>query len=465
MSLSSALSIARSGLTVAAQQTDIVSRNMANSGTEGVTRKWANLSTEVTGGVTVTSVERSVDTLLQRLDRENMSKLAQQSTVSDGLSAYTSFLGQPDDQISPAAKLSDLQNSLVLLSTLPSEESTQIQVVTAAKAMASQLNDLSGTIGDINAEVERNIRYDVSSANEVLEEIAALNQKILRTEDGSMTEAGYLDELDQKLDEMSSFMDIQTVTSNDGTINLYTGAGTELVIGNTAKTVSYDPVAGTLSAGSVDITPNGDGRGVMQGSLSGLFELRDEQLPQLSAQLDALAAGLVSTMQDANPFGTGGTGLFTDAGNVFDPASVEGLAGRISVNAEVDNTAGGSPSLLQSGGDPATPLGDSSYITAMLDGFNDSLTVDLAGLGDSLTLAELAPALVSQQQSLRATAEAATQTTQSAGETIAASRSNFEGVNIDDELQKLLVIEQSYAANARVLTSINQMLDTLIQSF
>lgn len=406
-----------------------------------------------------------MDTLLQRLDRENASKLAHQSTVSDGLSAYTNFLGQPNDEISPAAKLSELQSSLVLLSTLPSEESTQIQVVTAAKDMASQLNGLSGTISDINTEVERNIRYDVSSANETLEAIATLNQKILRAEDGSTAQAGYLDEMDLMLDEISSFMDIQTVKANDGSINLYTGAGTELVIGNAAKTISYDSVAGTLSAGTVDITPNGDGRGLMQGSLSGLFELRDEQLPQMSAQLDALAAGLITSMEAANPFGTGGTGLFTDAGSTYDAATVEGLAGRITVNAEVDSTAGGTPSLLQSGGDPATLSGDTSYITAMLDGFDTGLTIDLAGLGDSMTLAELAPALVSQHQSLRASAESATLATQTAGETIAASRSNFEGVNIDDELQKLLVIEQSYAANARVLTSINQMLDTLIQSF
>lgn len=465
MSLSSALNIARSGLSVAALQTDLVSRNMANSETEGVTRKWASLSTNSTGGVTVSAVERSVDTLLQRLDRDNTSKLAQQSTVSDGLKAYTDFLGQPNDETSPAAKLSNLQNAFVLLSTLPSEESSQIQVVTSAKEMASQLNELSGTLSDINREVERNIRYDVSSANETLEGIAILNQKILRSTEGSIAQAEYKDKMDQMIDEVSGFMDVQTVTSQDGTVNLYTGAGTELVIGNQAKTISYDPVQGKLTAGSVDITPGPTGRGISQGSLSGLFELRDQHLPQMSAQLDAVAAGLISTMESANPFGTGGTGLFTDAGNTYDALSVKGLAARISVNAEVDNTIGGNPSLLQNGGNAATPSGDSSFITAMLDQFSQTVTVDTAGLGDVLTLSEMAPALVSLHQTTRASAESATQSTQTAGETIAASRNNFEGVSIDDELQKLLVVEQSYAANARVMTSINEMLDTLIQSF
>ena len=41
-------------------------------------------------------------------------------------------------------------------------------------------------------------------------------------------------------------------------------------------------------------------------------------------------------------------------------------------------------------------------------------------------------------------------------------RRNSEGVNIDDEMQQLLLIEQSYAANSRVLTAVSEMIDTLI---
>ena len=45
---------------------------------------------------------------------------------------------------------------------------------------------------------------------------------------------------------------------------------------------------------------------------------------------------------------------------------------------------------------------------------------------------------------------------------IAMERSSSEGVNIDDELQKLLAIEQSYAANSQVISALTRMMDTLL---
>ena len=44
------------------------------------------------------------------------------------------------------------------------------------------------------------------------------------------------------------------------------------------------------------------------------------------------------------------------------------------------------------------------------------------------------------------------------------NRSSIEGVNVDTELQKLLEIEQAYGANSQVLTSLSDMLDTLLAS-
>lgn len=37
-----------------------------------------------------------------------------------------------------------------------------------------------------------------------------------------------------------------------------------------------------------------------------------------------------------------------------------------------------------------------------------------------------------------------------------------QGINTDQELQKLLLIEQAYAANARVVTTASEMIDTLL---
>jgi flagellar hook-associated protein 1 FlgK len=41
-------------------------------------------------------------------------------------------------------------------------------------------------------------------------------------------------------------------------------------------------------------------------------------------------------------------------------------------------------------------------------------------------------------------------------------RQGVQGVNVDDELQQLMMIEQSYAANSKVMTAVANMIDTLL---
>jgi flagellar hook-associated protein 1 FlgK len=269
------------------------------------------------------------------------------------------------------------------------------------------------------------------------------------------------DRMSGLVDTLSEFMDIQTVTNAQGMVSVYTAAGAELVVRDQVFDLACDAATGQLTAGSVDLTPGGPGRGIGGGSLAGLLDLRNGVLPAFGDQLDGLAAALIHGFQTANPMADG-RGLFTDAGSAFSSLLQPGLASRITVNETLDPDAGGTAGLLQSGGTAGVLAGDTSRIDAMLIAFSQVVTVPTGGLGSGLTLSALAPALVGGQQGARANAEAAAETSRAASETVASARTNFEGVNIDDEMQKLLLVQQSYAANAKVLTTVSTMLDTLL---
>ena len=88
-----------------------------------------------------------------------------------------------------------------------------------------------------------------------------------------------------------------------------------------------------------------------------------------------------------------------------------------------------------------------------------------AGLGDSATLAQFVSALVADQQQTRVSAQQREETLLASAASIEAVRSGVSGVNVDDELQKLLEIEQAYAANSRVIQTLTEMLDTLLAAF
>ncbi len=460
MTLSSALNIAASGLGVAGVQTEVTSRNIANADRPGFTRKSVSTVTAHTGEARIGTVDRSVDTLLVRLERAGRSRLALESTRAEGIAAYTAHLGQPSEGFSPAAMVEKLRTSLVTLSAFPAQGAAQLQVISSAKDAARTLVSLTKSLATVTQEVDLNLRYDVAAANDAMQELAVLNKRASVPLD-ALSKVEVADRMAGLVDTLSEYMDIQTVTNAQGMVSVYTAAGAELVVRDQVFDVAYNGATGRLTAGSVDLTPGGTGRGIGGGSLSGLLDLRNQVLPAFGDQLDGMAAALLQGFEDANPM-TDGRGLFTDAGAPFSPLLQAGLAGRIAVNETLDPDAGGSTDRLRTGGIAGVATGDASRIDAMLTAFSQVVTVATGGLGAGLTLAALAPALVGGQQAVRANAEAAAETSRAASETVASARSNFEGVSIDDEMQKLLLVQQSYAANAKVLITVSTMLDTLL---
>lgn len=456
MSISSALSIAASGLRATSVQSDLVARNIANAQTEGYTRKSADLITR-SGGAFVAGVSREVDNLLDRLDRGNRSELARTRTMAEGLTTYTDLLGQPDDQISPAAGLNGIYTSLITLSGAPTTPAAQTGAIEAGKTLVRQINDLASTATELSNEVGLNIRYDVSDVNDRLTRIGQINMRLLQSGNGGAEGAELQDELGRLLDEVSDYMDIQVTSYADGAVNVYTTGGTELVQGRRVNTLAYDAVRNTLSAGNAEITPGRDGvRGFSAGSLAGLFELQDRTIPAIRNELDVFADALITRFAAADStLAPGQDGFFTTTS----AGGLAGTASRLTLNPVVDPLRGGDPSRLVSGFGTATtlPEGSTEIVNRLLSDI-DTRPVNGASLSD------LAANMVAGQQQLRVSAERSVQAAEISGATISASRQNLQGVNIDDELQVLMVIEQSFAANAKVLTSLQMMLDSLMEA-
>lgn len=463
MSLTSALGASKSGLGTTGVQADIIARNISNANTKGYTRKSADLVTIPGGGVYVSGIDRQVDNMLNKLDRGNVSKLAAQETVADGMKIYTDFLGQPNDEISPSAIMSSFKESFITLSLGVGDKSAQIAAVSAGREMASNLSRLSGTLSSIQSEVEMNIRYEVSELNTALYGIATLNRQIVAEPAGTSRMADYQDQMDNLLQQVSGVIDITTNTDRNGMITVTTGGGVELVAERFVNEVTYNPVSGNIAAGNVNMTPDGTNRSFTGGRLAGLFTLRNDTLPDWQANLDTVAASMVEGFERVAPL-AGGMGLFTDNGNPYDAGNVDGLASRIRLNTAVDHEAGGDPALLQSGGDPAFPRGDSSVVDSMLRLFDEPVNVPGREFGDSGGLTQLAATVVGTHQQARSRAESSVRTAMSAAETISASRQNLQGVNVDEELQMLLLVEQSSQANARVLSTISNMMDIILDA-
>jgi flagellar hook-associated protein 1 FlgK len=165
--------------------------------------------------------------------------------------------------------------------------------------------------------------------------------------------------------------------------------------------------------------------------------------------------------------------LFTDNGGLYTGAitangsQMTGLAGRISVNTALL----GDPSrTVVYATNPTTPAGDTTRANFMLSQLSTGAYSysPQTGLGTTSapftgTLLNFAKQFISQQ------GEAATAAKQLADgqdvvlNTLQSKMSATSGVNIDDEMAHLLALQNAYSANARVMSSIKQMYDTLLQ--
>ncbi len=185
------------------------------------------------------------------------------------------------------------------------------------------------------------------------------------------------------------------------------------------------------------------------------------------AQIDSVARDLAERFSAPSTDPTlvaGAPGLFTDAGSAASAANEVGLANRITVNPLVDPSQGGALSRLRDGIGAVTtgPLGNGARLTAMSDALS-ALRVPASG---GLTLGAvdargLASAFLSTVSTQRLSAEQ-TASYSAAQSDALTSLALQRGVDTDQQLQQLLVVEKSYAANAKVIQAADDMLQTLL---
>ena len=486
MTISTALSNANSGLSAASKRADLVSSNISNALTPGYTRREASVSEQVNGGmgagVRVDGVSRASDPVLTRERRTAEGAMGRDQTVASAYASLNATLGEPDDPFSLFGQYQKLESGLRSLAETPESLAYQNQVLDAATGLATTLNQLSLTAQNTRQDADTTIGREVASINEKLKRIEELNLDISRAGNSGRDVSALLDQRKTLIDEVSAKIPVREVPRGNGAVDLMTNEGVFLIAGR-AKEISftetgvitpdldYNGGAGALSGLSVDgvdITPGGGGSfSVSQGTLAGLFAVRDEIAPAFQGQIDALARDVMERFEGIDPsLAPGDPGLFTDAGAAFNAANETGLAGRIAVNVAVDPAQGGSIWRIRDGLGAAAEgtAGDATLIRAMLDSFTELRTPPAgAGLSGQKSAADAAAGVTTAIGSARINAETRLASSSARAEAVIEAETAATGVDSDQELQKLILIEQAYAANARVLQTAQAMIETLME--
>lgn len=483
MSISQSLSNALSGLNAASRLADVVASNTANALTEGYARRELRLGAQVVGrngaGVAVLGVERMVTESL-RSDLRLADASAQNTTLRREFQAdLETWIGDPEDPASLSQKLADFESALIEAASRPESETRLATVVDTANRVAEHLNGLSQNLQEARTSADQRISAQVDSLNEALVQIDDLNATILAEHASGHDASALLDQRQALVDRVSEIVPVRQVARENDQIALFTTGGAVLLEGNPA-TIAFTPVgiitpdmtqdSGALSGLTLNDMPisTADDRMMGGGSLGALFAIRDELAPRAQTQIDAYARDLIERFSDPtiNPtLPAGSPGLFTDNGAIVDPLDEIGLAGRIELNALADPARGGALWRIRDGlGAPAPgPIGDSTQISALAEALSRQSLPASGNFGPAAhSSSGLAAELLSQASTARQNAESreafATTRHDSLNEMALA-----EGVDTDQEMQNLLQIEQLYAANARVIQTVDALIQQLLE--
>ncbi|EYD73663.1 flagellar hook-associated protein FlgK [Limimaricola hongkongensis] len=469
MSITSAFTSARSGLAAAESWAELTSGNIANATREGYARRAAPLVGQPGGGVAASGIQRAVDDRLDQSHRIEISRVAGQEAIAGALETYAATLGQVGDGTNLSDRLSALQVGLDTLASNPSEPAIQQDALRAATGLASGLRETASALEGVREQTAAGVMSDVGTINATLREVVDLNRRISQEPGPTQRRAGLEDSLSKTLDGLAEVLDLRVSRDDKGRISVATTGGAMLVENDTAHELEFDVAAASLSVNGVDVTPGTPGaRGSQEGRLAARLDLLGSDLPRMQRQLDEMAGALMRGFEDADPsVGAGQPGLFTDAGAGFDAAQIDGLAQRIEINPAVRADQGGGAWRLRDGigAIQPGPAGYGGLADAFSQMLSDPMSFDAAaGLGTQATAADFAGSLLAEQQGLRNDARDRAETLGAGRDAVAATRAAAQGVNIDDELQQLMLIEQSYAANATVMRTLDEMMDTLLNA-
>lgn len=425
----SALSIALSGLRTSQAAIETASHNIANAGTEGYTRQRVDrrpgfprqtMYGPMGSGVDVAGISRSRDSYLDaRVRTTTSASKALDARVEFGQRAEDAF-AEPDNGIT--SSLGRLWSSFMSLAQKPGDASLGTGVLGNLNDVAGRVNQARGELDNLGTNALQRLQSNIDSANAAMDRIAGINR---------VTPAGLApdqaDERDKALDELAATIGATSVVMPDGKVRVAVG-GKTVVDGDYVSHLSLDP----LQAGTV--IHNATGPVTLGGSAGGLQTAITGDLPALRSKLNTFVTGLVAavnTQHAANKTSAGvnGAPLLADDGVVMsvlitDPTQL--AAG---------DAAGGAQN------------GNGAAALANLRTTQDAASRDLVSFVGG-TVANL----VRSNDNAQSLADTATQ-----------QRLAVTGVNLDEEMASLMTDQKAYAAAARIVTTVDQMLDTLIK--
>jgi flagellar hook-associated protein 1 len=454
------LNTALSGLRTAQEMLDISAHNIANASTPGYSRQRATivaappfslpafnrsgLPGQLGTGVMVSSIDRIRDVYLDQQINAQAALNGYWTARSDALSTTEATFPEPSGS-GLGSELTKFWSSWEDLAANPSSTAARTAVLTQASSLAARLNRDAGQLTGQIAGVDSQVRGAISDINDLTTRIASLNKQIQGIVVSGDHANDLTDQRDQLVQQLNALVPTQSVALKDGTVQLFIG-GTAIVDHDTVRPLSATDDA---NGHAIATWPTGDAVDVTGGTLKALVEVRDTTLAGYLGSLNTLAQQVADQVNTAHKSGVDQNG---DPGLDLFSYTPGAVAGTLAINPLV----GTDPTKVVVAATAGAP-GDTS-IAALIADLRGSATF---GTGKQTPTDAYASLIGQVGADTRQAGEM--QSNQNLVLTqLDNRRSSISGVSLDEEATDVIRFQQAYQASAKVITTINEMLDTLI---
>ncbi len=454
------LHLAYSGLAAHRRRIDTIGNNIANVDSPGYHRQRVDLSAnaypstgmftgrlDLGAGVSADKVTRLRDAVLENHARVQSGVAAERAITADVLQQIEHVVGGLDDggiRDQTAAYL----NAWDDLASAPEDLALRRIVLQRGDGLGKAVTRVAAEIDAIRGRVEADTYDLVDRVNQLTLEIGELDVEVVTALNGGASPNNLLDDRQRLIDELGTLVDIDVLEHTDGHIDISLDGQLLVGVGGQQSQVEVavqaDPGLAALGYQRIVVTtPQGRELRINSGELGANLVALEVVIPEARTNLNTQTAALVSQV---NTLHQGGVGLDTSTGRDF--FTHDTVSGALSLSVDVD----GLPDALAAAG-PASGALDNTTARAIA-----ALAEDPDG---PLTgWADMVGALGAQVAAALNSADAASV----ASEQAANLALTVGGVNLDEELTDLLTAQRSYEASARLLTVIDEMLQTLLRT-
>ena len=462
-------SIGISGINAAKAGIATTGHNITNANTEGYSRQRVITQAEsplgvyhghniIGSGTKIARVERINDAYLEKQIRNSNKDVSHFQEKDLALKQVEEIFNEMNGE-GLNRLVSKFFNEFRRLSQEPENPALRESVREATLAMVNDFHRISKELTSVREHIDSRVEASVGEINSFLAEIGELNQMIRKHEISGASPNGLLDQRDEVLKKLSSYLNISTHHDKNGNLNVDLQGGGPLLSAVFPERLSVsrtpedslgkrDNTLDVFSSGNVNSKITHTLRG---GKLGALIEVRDQTLAQVSDQLDALAFSLVSAVNDIHTQGytlDGLTGV-----SFFKPLDFQARASEwISLSDEVLENSKNivTAATFGSPGDNRMALAVANLQSSKLMDFG---RVSVDDWYDSM-VSQVGVMAAKNRFTLGQEKDVLTQLNK--------IREQVSGVSIDEETAQLMQYQHAFDASAKVVQVADEMLKTIL---